>query len=103
QESVILLEGVFDAIVVDGIAVLGNRLSEKQIKLLKKSGKRIILVPDRNAAGDRLVNQAIEHGFNISIPERSSQVDDIANAVKRFGVLYILEKIYDNVLTDPEE
>lgn len=103
QESIILVEGVIDAIAIDGVAVLGNRLSDRQVSMLKRSGKKIIVVPDRNESGDKLVEQAIKCGFSVSVPERSSQVDDIASAVKRFGVLYILEKIYENVISDPEE
>ncbi len=93
-ENIILVEGVFDAISIKGVATLGNALTNKQINLLNISKKRIILVPDRNKAGKKLLEQAIDQEWEISIPDWDRGVIDCANATKRYGKLYTLESIY---------
>ena len=95
QEIIILVEGILDAISIGGIGVLGNNLSQKQINLLNWGKKRIILVPDRNKAGSKLLNQIIELGWEASLisNEWGNNVDDVAEATKRFGKLYTLETI----------
>lgn len=93
-ETIILVEGVFDAISIKGVATLGNALTKKQINLLKLSKKRIILVPDRNKAGRKLLEQAIDQNWEISIPDWDRGVIDCANATKRYSRLYTLESIY---------
>lgn len=93
-ETIILVEGVFDAISIKGVATLGNTLTKKQINLLKLSKKRIILVPDRNKAGRKLLEQAIDQNWEISIPDWDRGVIDCANATKRYSRLYTLESIY---------
>ena len=100
-EHVFLVEGVFDAIAINGIATLGNKLSQKQINLLNSSKKEIILVPDRNKAGEELVEQAIENKWNISIPDWDRDINDCAAASNKYGKLYTLESIYDGIISDP--
>jgi hypothetical protein len=95
REIVFLIEGILDAVSIKGVGVLGNNLSAKQINLLKWSNKRIILVPDRNKAGERLLNQVIKLGWEAAVitTEWGSNVDDCAKATSRFGKLYVLETI----------
>lgn len=95
REIILLVEGVLDAIAIDGVGVMGNHLSEKQVNLLKWSKKRIILVPDRNKAGEKLLNQVAGLGWEVALitSEWGSGVDDCAKATSRFGKLYTLETI----------
>lgn len=102
QEIIILVEGVLDAVAVGGVGVLGNHLSEKQVNLLKWSDKRIILAPDRNKAGVKLLDQVVDLGWEVATisNEWGTDVDDCAKATKRFGKLYTLETILNNATTD---
>lgn len=94
-EFVIVCEGVFDAISISGLAVLHNDINEQQATLLRQLGKTIIVVPDFDEPGLKLVDSAIKHGFEISIPPWGDDVKDINDAVKKYGrvttVLAILE------------
>lgn len=102
-DTIILVEGILDAIAINGMAVLGNDLTDEQLRILKLSGKRIILIPDRNKSGENLVMQAIDNGFDVSIPEWDMNLagsEDVADAVNKFGLLYTLQTIYQSATTD---
>lgn len=103
SEIIFLMEGVFDAISIKGIASMGNMLTDKQINLLNKSNKEIIVVPDRSRTGSALVEQAIEQKWKVSIPQWDfGNIDDVANATKEYGRLYTVDSILKSVLTNPE-
>jgi len=97
-EIIFLVEGILDAISIGGIGVLGNHLTEKQVNLLKWSGKRIILIPDRNDAGGKLFDQVVSLGHEVALisTEWGTGIVDCAEATKRFGILYTLETIIKN-------
>ena len=86
----IVCEGQIDAIHVDGCALGGSEISEQQAMLLNKLNKDIIVVPDRDRAGSKLVEQAIEHNWSVSLPTWSKEVSDINDAVYKYGRLYTL-------------
>jgi DNA primase len=90
REFVIVSEGPFDAISIDGCALLGAEIKDSQNWLLKQLGKEIVLVPDRDEAGIKLAEQAIECGFSVSMPDWPEGVKDVNDAVKKHGKLYAL-------------
>lgn len=94
--SVILLEGVMDAIAVDGVASCGTSLTTKQINLLNLSGRKIIVVPDQESDGTSLIRFAEENGWFISSPDWDYDIKDPMQAVKRYGRLYTIEDIVKN-------
>lgn len=96
RDIVIVTEGVFDAILIDGIAVQGNSVSAEQAHLIEKLGKRVILCPDRDKAGKELILQAIELGWEVSFPNWSPEIKDAADAVKRYGRLATVDSIIQN-------
>ena len=73
-----------------------------EVNLLKWSGKRIILIPDRNKAGEKLLNQVHNLGWEVALisNEWGNDVEDCAEATKRFGKLYTLETILNNATTN---
>ena len=105
RQIVILVEGIFDALAIDGVGLLGNKLNERQVSWINDCGKRIIVLPDRDKAGNRLIDLALEYNWEVSFPRpmavvmRSSQVwweseiDDAADAVKHYGKLYTIKSI----------
>lgn len=99
-ETIILVEGVLDAISIKGIATLGNTLTQKQINLLNISKKRIILVPDRNKAGRTLLDQVLDQGWEVSIPDWDRGITDCAAATKKYGRLFTIESIYKAAMTN---
>lgn len=89
----IVCEGQIDAIHVEGCALGGSEISEQQSMLLNRLNKQIIVVPDRDKAGSKLVERAIDLGWSVSMPEWDTDVNDISDAVKRYGRLYTLHSI----------
>ena len=87
KEFVIVCEGPFDAISIDGCALLGAEIKDSQNWLLKQLGKEIILVPDKDHEGSRTVEQAIELGWSVSMPEWPAGVKDVNDAMIKLGRL----------------
>ena len=90
REFVIVSEGPFDALSIDGCALLGAEIKDSQNWLLKQLGKEIVLVPDRDHGGPRTVEQAIEYGWSVSMPDWPSGIKDINDAVIELGKLATL-------------
>jgi len=90
REFVIVSEGPFDALSIDGCALLGAEIKDSQNWLLKQLGKEIVLVPDRDHEGPRTVEQAIEYGWSVSMPDWPSGIKDINDAVIELGKLATL-------------
>lgn len=87
---VIVCEGPFDALSIDGCALLGAEIKDSQNWLLKQLGKEIILVPDRDHEGPRTVEQAIEYGWSVSMPDWPEGIKDVNDAVQKIGRLATL-------------
>jgi hypothetical protein len=97
----ILCEGQVDAIHVDGCALGGSEINDAQAMLINKLNKDIIVVPDRDHAGKKLAEQAIELGWGVSMPEWSQEINDIGDAVNKYGRLYTLYSIANAAETSP--
>lgn len=94
RKFAVLCEGPLDAIAIDGIAMLGSEVSAKQHLLINRLHKEIVVVPDRDHEGYKIVKQAIEFGWSVSFPDWDKDVKDVADAVKKYGRLYTLYSIY---------
>lgn len=81
----IVAEGIFDALSINGCAVMHNTISEEQATLLNTLNRRIIVVPDRDAAGLEMCERALELGYQVSLPNWEPKVKDINDAVIRYG------------------
>lgn len=93
RQFVIVTEGQFDAIAVDGVAIMTNEPSETQIHRINNLGKEVICVPDRDRAGAKMLTAAISQNWSVSSPPWEQDIKDIADAVKRYGRLYTLVTI----------
>ena len=90
REFVIVSEGPFDALSIDGCALLGAEIKDSQNWLLKQLGKELVLVPDKDHEGPRTVEQAIELGWSVSMPNWPDNVKDVNDAVVKLGRLATL-------------
>lgn len=86
---VIVVEGQFDAIAVDGVAIMHNEPNEAQCARINALGKQVIIVPDRDRAGAKIIKSAIENKWSVSIPPWND-VKDVADAMLKYGKLYTL-------------
>jgi hypothetical protein len=90
REMVIVCEGPFDAISINGCAILGAEIKDSQNWLLRQLNKEIVLVPDRDHEGHRTVEQAIEFGWSVSMPDWPDDIKDVNDAVVKLGRLATL-------------
>ena len=93
REFVIVVEGQFDAIAIDGCAIMHNDPNDTQITRLNSMGKEVIVVPDKDRPGAKLVAAAIKNNWSASLPPWEDDVKDVADAVKRYGRIYTLTTI----------
>jgi len=95
-----VVEGPFDAISIDGIAVLRNDINDQQAMLINALRRQVIVVPDTDKAGMELVNSALDNEWGVAFPEWSD-VKDINEAVQKYGKVYVLKKIVSSIETNP--
>lgn len=99
-----LVEGPFDAIAIGGVATLGARMTDEQGYWLNSSGKKVIVVPDRDVAGQRQIDLAITHGWSVAFPRLKNgvgeswwdeDIKDPADAAKRYGSIYTIKSLIE--------
>lgn len=93
KKYVIVLEANFDAIALDGVAVASNELNDAQIARINALGKEVIVVPDNDIPGTKLITTALEQGWSVSLPEWGRDIKDAGEAVEKFGRVYTLYTI----------
>lgn len=103
-----VVEGIFDALAIDGVAVMGAGLSEVQARWIKQSGKQPVVVPDLDEAGKKLVRHAIKHGWHVALPHLrfagrkwwGDKIKDVDEAAKKCGKLFVLQSIVSTMTND---
>lgn len=93
RQFVIVVEGQFDAIAVDGVSIMTNEPNDVQVARINSLGKRVIAVPDRDKPGAKLIKAALANGWAVSLPPWGDSVKDVADAAKEYGRLYTLATI----------
>lgn len=90
RKFVIVCEGPLDAICIDGIAVMSSEVGPSQRYLIDQLQREVIVIPDRDHDGPKMIEQALEFGWSVSFPDWGEGVKDVNDAVKRYGRLYTL-------------
>ena len=90
----IVVEGPMDALAIDGVAVTSNLANQTQCKIIEKLGKKIILCPDRDHAGARLVAIARKRKWAVSFPPWKD-CKDASDAIVKYGKLFALKSIIE--------
>jgi len=94
--NVIVVEGIFDALSIGGLAVMHSTVSDGQARLIRSIGKEITVVPDQDAAGMELVDRAVELGWAVSMPPWPADIKDVNDSVMRYGRLATVLTIFEN-------
>ena len=95
SKFVIVCEGPFDAMSIDGVAVLNNECNETQADIIESLGREVIVVADRDKAGAKMIKNAVEYGWSVSFPVWLETSKDINEAVVKYGRLFVLKSILD--------
>jgi hypothetical protein len=93
RKFVVVVEGQFDAIAIDGCAIGHNEPNETQVMRLNSLGREVIIVPDRDKPGAKMLKAAIDNNWSASLPPWGDDIKDVADAVKKYGRLYVLATI----------
>ena len=100
RKFVLVTEGPFDAITTSGVSILGSEINDIQRELIEGLNRKIIVVPDRDRPGEKLINQAIEFGWGVAFPEWHDSVEDTADAVLKYGRLFTMKSILKSTETN---
>ena len=100
RKYVIITEGVLDAIAINAVSSLGNKLTQGQIDLINSTQKVVIVCPDRDKSGSNLIDVALENNWMVSFPEWENNIKDCADAVKHYGRLYTLKSVIDSAINN---
>jgi len=87
---VFVVEGPFDALSIDGVALLTNEVSEQQSRIINNMNKDVIVIPDQDRAGLTLIDQAAKLGWKVAFPTWEESVKDCADAVIKYGKLFVM-------------
>ena len=90
QKYIFVCEGPFDALAVGGVALLTNEIAEQQSRIINSLGAEVIVIPDQDRAGLVLFDRAAELGWAVAMPNWDSDVKDTADAVLRYGRLFVI-------------
>jgi hypothetical protein len=96
RKYVIVTEGPIDAICVDGVAVMSAEIGPSQHALISQLQREVIVLADRDEAGYRMVEQALEYGWSVAFPEWADGIKDANEAVIKYGKLYTLYSIINS-------
>jgi len=97
----IVVEGQFDAIAVDGVAIMTNEVNKNQAARITALNRDTIVVPDRDAAGAAMIRSALDNNWSVSMPPWEPHIKDVADAVCQYGRLYTMATILHYRETNP--
>jgi hypothetical protein len=101
KKYVLVTEGPLDAISIGGVAIMGNQITEKQMKWLNGTDKEIIVIADKDAGGQKLIDAAQNNGWGVSFPDTQGlKIKDPLDMVNHFGRLMAVKMIFDSVQTN---
>jgi hypothetical protein len=96
-QPLFIMEGVFDAISINGIATLGSKLYKQRIDAFTKSRRRKVFVidkKDKQNNGYKLGLDALKYGWEISFV--SGETDDVNHSVTKYGKLWTIRNLIEN-------
>lgn len=108
RQYAIIVEGVFDALAIDGLSTLGAKMNGPQATWVRSFGKKIIVCPDNDERGAILIDIALQQQWSVAFPRGKTQwwdedIKDASDAAKRYGRLYTIKSIIDSAVSDPQE
>tara|TARA_B100001057_G_scaffold499313_1_gene609482 strand:+ start:867 stop:1877 length:1011 start_codon:yes stop_codon:yes gene_type:complete len=99
RKVTIVTEGPIDALKIGGVGINSNMINDTQADLLDSLGKDVIVVPDQDNAGSKVIDTAIEYGWSVAFPDWEDKVKDVSDAVDNYGKLYTLWSILNSAQT----
>jgi len=93
KKFALVVEGPLDAIALGGVAVMTNEVNDRKAEIIDGLAREIIVIPDRDKSGKKLVDAALEYGWSVAFPEWEPDIKDCADSMRKYGKLYTLRTI----------
>jgi len=90
-------EGFFDAFPINGVAVLGNQVTDAQAAWLNKSNRDKVYIPDKYGTGAKNAERAKNLGWKISLPDVGN-CKDISDAFVKYGKIYVHNTLREHTM-----
>ena len=55
--------------------------------------RKVIVVPDRDDAGRKMIAKAVDYGWSVAFPQWGNDVTDVGEAVTKYGKLLTFKSI----------
>lgn len=101
RKYTIVVEGEYDALTLDGVAIMSNSISPEQAKIIEDIDNEPVVLPDRDKAGMVLAMQAAELGWSVSFPEWPDGIKDANEAAIKFGRVAVLQSVISAIEDSP--
>lgn len=101
RKYTIVTEGEYDALTLDGVAIMTNSISPEQAKIIEDIDNEPVVLPDRDRAGMQLALQAADLGWSVAFPEWPEGVKDANDAAQQFGRVAALQSVLSAIETSP--
>jgi hypothetical protein len=101
RKYTIVTEGEYDALTLDGVAIMTNNISPEQAKIIEDIDNEPVVLPDRDRAGLNLAEQAAELGWSVSFPEWPDGIKDANEAAQQFGRVAVLQSVLTAIVSSP--
>jgi DNA primase len=101
RKYTIVTEGEYDALTLDGVAVMTNSISPEQAKIIEDIDIEPVVLPDKDRAGMTLALQAAELGWSVSFPDWPSGIKDANDAARQFGRVAVLQSVILAIESSP--
>jgi len=89
QKYIFVVEGPFDALMINGVALLTNEISEQQARIINSIGAEVIVIPDQDKAGSMIFDQAAELDWAVASPSWNPKIKDCAEAALHYGKIFV--------------
>jgi hypothetical protein len=87
-------EGIFDAMLINGLSILGSTLNAAKIEILKRTKRRLIFVIDRDAPGGELGKTVLQQGWELTFVDVRAK--DLNDSVMKFGLPFTAYSLIKN-------
>lgn len=101
RKYTIVTEGEYDALTLDGVAVMTNSISSEQAKIIEDIDNEPVVLPDKDRAGMTLALQAAELGWSVSFPDWPDGIKDANEAARQFGRVAVLQSVISAIESSP--
>lgn len=107
NKPLFICEGVFDAIHVNGISLLGSKLTDAKIELLQKSRRELIFVIDKDANGQSLAKHVLKEKLGcitfVTSASTTKSKADISSRIVETGKIWTIFELLQNRIYDEKK